>query len=93
MVRAVLVVVATIFSVTIALFVGGVALEPIAEHVKTYDSIDEGDLNGTDVINDVLTLLLQFAGVIVIGGIILWAVARQYLKERVPRGPGGGGGL
>lgn len=80
MVRGVVVVFFTIFLVAIGLLVGTAVIEPLADHVETYDSIDEGELEGTSIIDGVKTTIFEHMPLVVIGGIILWAF-RWYLRR------------
>jgi hypothetical protein len=88
MVRAVVVIITLIFSMAVVTMIAGAALEPLADEVKSYDEIDKGDLNGSSVVDSTLTMLLEYAPVVVIGGMTLWGVVWYLRKERVPRGGG-----
>lgn len=90
MVRAVAVVLLVFFTVAITTFVAGVAVEPLGEHIKSYDTIDEGELNGTQVINDTYDALFKWSPLIVMGGMTLWGVVWYVRRERVRAGGGGG---
>lgn len=88
MVRGVVVVVTVFFAVAVVTFVGGAAIEPVGEHIKTYDEIDENGLSGTSVINDVYQSVFVWAPLIVMGGISLVGLVFYLRRERVPRGGG-----
>jgi len=86
--RGVVVVLITIFVAATAIFVSGAAVEPLGEHIKGYDSIDDGELSGTSVINDVYNVVFKWAPMIIVFGMIGWAVAWYVRKERFVGGAG-----
>jgi ABC-type sulfate transport system permease subunit len=89
--RGAIVAIITIFVALIAMFVAGASVEPLGEHVKQYDSIDDGSLEGTQVINDTYKVVFQWAPMILIFGISgVWAIAWYIRRERF-RGRGGFG--
>ena len=80
MVRGVIVVFFTIFVVMLGLFVGIGMLEPLRDQVEKFDSIDEGELSGSEVNDDVFAVVFEYMPLIVIGGILLWAF-RWYMRQ------------
>lgn len=80
MVRGVIVVIFTIFLMIVGLLVATAAIEPIGDQAEKFDSIDDGPLDGTNIIDDVKTSVFEYMPLIVIGGIILWAF-RWYLRR------------
>lgn len=91
--RGVVVVILVIFTAMLVLFVSTAAVEPIGEHFKTYDSIDEGPLEGTSVINSVYDVLFKWVPMIFVFGMITWGVAWALRSEAFVGRGGGGGGL
>lgn len=85
--RGVVVYIVLIMTILLSLFVAVSVIEPVGEHVKGYDEIDEGPLDGTSVINTTYTVLFKWMPLIVLGGMLIWAV-RWYLREE--RFVGGG---
>lgn len=90
--RGVVVVVLTVFTALLVMFVGVTAVEPMGEHIKTYDTIDEGPLEGTSVINSVYDALFKWVPMIFVFGMVAWGVAWA-LRSESYAGRGGGGGL
>lgn len=80
--RGVVVVLITIFVAATAIFVAGAAVEPLGEHIKGYDSIDEGPLSGTSVIDTTYDVVFVYAPMIIVFGMLIWAVAWYVRKER-----------
>lgn len=80
MVRAVVVLIISVFIVLLGLMVGIAAIEPVADAVTQFDSIDNGPLEGTSVIDDVQTTVFEYMPLIVIAGLTLWAF-RWYLRR------------
>lgn len=83
--RGVVVVIMTIFVVMLALFVSVATIEPLGEHVKGYDSIDEGALEGTSVVNSVYDGVFKWLPLITIGGMFVWGL-RWYIRKERRRG-------
>lgn len=77
MVRAVIVLIISVFVVLLGLMVGIAAIEPVAEEVKSFDSVDSQD---SSTIDDVQTAVFEYMPLIVIGGLSLWAL-RWYLRR------------
>lgn len=86
MVRGVVVVIFTILLVGVGLLVGVSVIEPLADEVKGFDSIDDGPLEGTSIIDDVQRVVFEYMPLIVIGGIVLWAFRWYLRQERFVRG-------
>jgi hypothetical protein len=80
--RSVIVVLFTIFLVLIGLLVGVSLLEPLASSVNEFDSVNE-EFDGSGIIDNVLDAVLVYMPLIVIGGILLWAVRWVLRRERV----------
>lgn len=91
-VRAVVTVLITMLTVMGVLLVGGPVLEDIGSSVGQYDSINNGPMDGDGMIQGIYDAILIYMPLIVIGGIILFAVVYIFRRERVGR-TGGGGGL
>jgi len=80
MVRGVVVVIFTIFLALLGVMLGTAVLEPLGSAVGEFDSIDDGSLNGSNVIDDVYGAVLTYMPLILIAGIILWAF-RWYMRQ------------
>lgn len=93
MVRAVVTVLITMFAIMAVLLAGGPVLEDIGQEIGSYDSIDNGPMEGSTMIDQLFNVVMVWMPLIVIGGIILFAVVFTFRKERVGRGGPGGGGL
>lgn len=87
--RGVVVALVVIFSMAMVLFVAGASVEPLGEHIKGYSSIDEGEMQGTSVINDVYDTVFIYSPLIMIFGIpVVWATAWYLRRERFIGGRG-----
>lgn len=89
--RGVVVVIMMVFVAATAIFVAGAAVEPLGEHIKTYDTIDDGPLDGTKIIDDVYGVVFKWIPLILVFGMFSWAVA-YYLRRKRFTGRLGGGG-
>lgn len=87
--RGVVVVLLMIFVAATAIFVAGASVEPLGEHIKTYDSIDDGPLEGTSVINDVYGVVFKWSPMILVFGMFAWAIAYYLRRERFIGSRGG----
>lgn len=85
MVRGIAAVVTTIVVTGIVLLAFAPVVEDIGETVKTYDSIDEGSLEGTQTINKTYDALFIYIPLILIGGSVLGAAVFYYRRETARR--------
>lgn len=90
MVRAAVAVLLTIFTVMVVLLVGAPVLEDIGSVVGGYDSIDNGPMDGSGMIDNIYDAILVYMPLITIGGIILFAIVYTFRRERIGGGRGGG---
>lgn len=80
--RAIAVVFTTVFLAIIMFVVVGAAVEPLGESFKQFDEIDNGELEGTSVINSTYFILFVAGPMTLIAGIGVWAVAWYLRRER-----------
>lgn len=82
MVRGVAAVLATIIVMAVVLLAFPPVIEGIGEEVKTFDSIDDGSMDGTSWINQTYDAIFVWVPLVAIGGMVLAAVVYYWRKEQ-----------
>lgn len=85
MVRGVVVLITTAFTLAIGFFVATAVLEPIFSIFGDFAVMSSGPVDGVGLIADIKRVALQWMPLIILGGISLWAFRWYLRRERTVR--------